>query len=216
MSSRILTLDAQGQPHRWISREDAITYHAKNLVAFQIGEDAGELVKTSDGAEVWVPAVVTFRGGENRETGNLTTIQTAPIIAVKGKATAAKRMYKVPSLTNRELFRRDRNICAYCVKSFSDIKLTRDHVIPRSRGGADVWTNVVTACERCNHKKDDMLVEECGMTPAYVPYTPNRAEALILENRNILTCQMDYLKSFLDKDSRVWIDIRAAEALKAA
>lgn len=195
MSSRILTLDAQGQPHRWISHEDAITYHAKNLVAWQLGEGQGD---------------VTFRGGENRMTGRISTIQTAPIIAVKGHSAAAKRMHKAPSLTNRELFRRDRHMCAYCGKTFHDTKLSRDHVIPTSRGGKDVWTNVVTACEGCNHKKDDKLLEECGMKLLYVPYTPNRAEALILENRNVLACQMEYLKSFLPEHSRVWEDLKAA------
>ncbi len=193
-SSRILTLDAQGQPHRWISYEDAITYHAKNLVAWQLGEGQGDII---------------FRGGENRITGLVSTIQTAPIIAVKGHSAAAKRMHKAPSLTNRELFRRDRHMCAYCGKTFSDIKLTRDHVIPTSKGGPDKWTNVVTACESCNHKKDDQLLEECGMKLLYVPYTPNRAEALILENRKVLDCQMEYLKSFLPEHSRVWEELKA-------
>lgn len=193
MSSRILTLDSQGQPHRWISHEDAITYHAKNLVAWQLGEGQGD---------------TTFRGGANRTTGLISQITTAPIIAVKGHAAAAKRMHKAPSLTNRELFRRDRHMCAYCAKVLSDIKLTRDHVIPRSKGGPDVWTNVVTACENCNHKKDDQLLDECGMKLLYVPYTPNRAEALILENRNVLACQMEYLKAFLPEHSRVWDDLK--------
>ncbi|WP_407305661.1 HNH endonuclease [Acinetobacter sp.] len=139
----------------------------------------------------------------------VSTIQTAPIIAVKGHSAAAKRMHKAPSLTNRELFRRDRHMCAYCGKTFSDIKLTRDHVIPTSKGGPDKWTNVVTACESCNHKKDDQLLEECGMKLLYVPYTPNRAEALILENRKVLDCQMEYLKSFLPEHSRVWEELKA-------
>lgn len=191
--SRILTLDAQGQPHRWISAECAITYHAKNLVAWQLGEGEGE---------------VTFRGGENRITGKQSRIVTAPIIAVKGESAAAKRMNKPPALTNRELFRRDRHLCGYCGKVFSDLKLTRDHVVPVSRGGKDVWTNCVTACEHCNHRKDDRLLEECDMQLLYVPYTPNRAEALILENRNVLTCQMEYLKSFLPTHSRVWEELK--------
>lgn len=194
MSSRILSLDSQGQPNKWISYEDAITYHAKNLVAYQLGEGEGDVV---------------FRGGENRATGLISTIQTAPIIAVKGYA-SSKRLNKAPSLTNRELFRRDRHVCAYCGKSFSDLKLTRDHVIPTSRGGKDIWTNVVTACERCNHKKDCQMLDECGMKLLYVPYTPNRAEALILENRNVLACQMEYLKAFLPEHSRVWEDLREA------
>lgn len=197
MSSRILKLDSSGQPEVWLSYEDAITYHAKNMVIWQLGEGQGD---------------TTFRGGENRATGLITTITTAPIIAVKGHAAkgAAKRMHKAPPLTNRELFRRDRHLCAYCGKTFSDFKLTRDHVIPRSKGGPDTWTNVVTACESCNHKKDDMLLDECGFKLLYVPYTPNLAEKLILENRNVLACQMEYLKSFLPEHSRVWEDLKEA------
>lgn len=31
--------------------------------------------------------------------------------------------------------------------------MTLDHVIPRSRGGTDQSSNLVTACRRCNTKK---------------------------------------------------------------
>ena len=134
---------------------------------------------------------------------NPSRLVTAPIIAVKGEAAASKRANKSPSLTNQALFRRDGHLCAYCGKIFSDLRLTRDHVIPTSRGGVDKWTNVVTACEDCNHRKDDRLLDECGMELLYVPYAPNRAEALILENRNVLACQMEYLLSFIPEHSRV-------------
>lgn len=189
---RILALDRQGQPNEWVTRQEAICYHAKNLVAWELGQGEDN---------------VMFRGGENRITGRMSQITTAPIIAVKGEAT--KRQYKVPTLSNDSLFARDGHICAYCAKTFKFDYLTRDHVVPRSRGGKDVWTNVVTACERCNHIKDDSLLEECGMQLIDVPYAPNRAEALILENRNVLACQMDYLKSFLPQHSRVLERMRA-------
>lgn len=194
--SRILKLDVNGMPAEWVSHQEAIIYHAKNLVAWQLGEGEGN---------------VLFRGGENRLTGKQSRITTAPIIAVKGEGGASKRMNKPPSLTNRELFRRDHFMCAYCGKIFKDLHLTRDHVIPRSRGGLDKWMNVVTACESCNHRKDDKLLEECGMQLLYVPYAPNRAEALILENRVILGCQIDYLKSFLPEHSRVWKHLNTAQ-----
>jgi DNA-directed RNA polymerase subunit RPC12/RpoP len=194
--SRILTLDQHGIPHRWVSHETAIVYHAKNLVAWQLGEGEGD---------------VLYRGGINRLTGKQSRIVTAPIIAIKGETVAAKRMSKPPSLTNRELFRRDHYMCAYCGGIFKELQLTRDHIIPRSRGGDDKWTNVVTACERCNHKKDDQLLQECGMELLYVPYAPNRAEALILENRVILGCQMEYLKSFIPEHSRVWKHLGIAQ-----
>lgn len=195
--SRILTLDASGMPNKWVSHQAAILYHAKGLVAWQLGEGEGD---------------ITFRGGENRLSGEMSRIKTAAIIAVKGENSGKfKRQMKTPTLTNLALFKRDRNICAYCTKHFSDSRLTRDHIIPTSRKGLDKWTNVVTSCEICNHRKDDRLLEECGMQLAYIPYAPNWAEALILENRNVLACQMEYLSTFLPEHSRVWEDIEARQ-----
>lgn len=189
---KILKLDATGQPNEWLSHQDAIVYHAKGLVAWQLGEG---------------PDNVLFRGGENRITGETSRIVTAPIIAIKGKV-YSKRAMKTPTLTNRALFSRDRHLCAYCGKTFHEDDLTRDHIVPTSRNGADKWMNVVTACGYCNHKKDDRLLEECGMQLLYVPYVPNWAEKLILQERKVLACQMDYLKSFIPEHSRVWQDIR--------
>ena len=38
---------------------------------------------------------------------------------------------------------------------FSHKDLTLDHVTPKSKGGPTNWTNIVTACKKCNHKKAD-------------------------------------------------------------
>jgi len=194
--SRILKLDAGGTPTEWISHQDAIVYHAKGNVVWQLGEGEGD---------------VRFRGGENRITGTMSQITTAPIIAVRGEGGAKSRMNKPPSLTNPELFRRDHYMCAYCGNIFKSLFLTRDHVIPRSKGGLDKWTNCVTACEKCNHRKDDHLLDDIGMKLLYVPYAPNKAEALVLENRVILGCQMEYLKSFIPEHSRVWSHLATAQ-----
>jgi hypothetical protein len=186
-SHQILALDQQGQPHRWISTEEAITYHSKNSVAWQLGDESHTL----------------FRGGNSRATGEQSQILTAPIIAIKGLSVgAAKRLNRVPTLTNKELFARDRWTCAYCGKYFPEPRLTRDHIIPVSRNGQDAWTNVVTACEADNNRKDSMLLEEAGMELLYVPYTPNRAEHLILKGRRILQVQAEYLVQFIPEASR--------------
>lgn len=185
MRQNILKLDQAGQPSSWISPELAITYHYKGLVAYQIGDESHTL----------------FRGGQSRMTGEESRIWTAPIIAVKGEAMRDRN--RVPTLTNSELFARDRHICAYCGHKFGENRLTRDHIIPVSKGGLDVWTNVVTACERDNHKKDDKTLEAAGMQLLYVPYTPNRAEHLILKGRKILPVQAEYLAQFIPQSSRV-------------
>jgi len=187
MKYQILKLDVQGQPSDWISAEDAITYHAKGLVAWQLG-DADHLA---------------FRGGENRITGQQSRILTAPIIAVKGESSVLKRARRIPTLSNNELFARDRWTCGYCGRVFSAMKLTRDHIMPVSRGGQDLWTNVITACENDNHRKDDKTLEEAGMELLFVPYTPSRAEHLILKGRRILPVQAEYLAQFIPESSRV-------------
>ena len=67
---------------------------------------------------------------------------------------------------------RDNNRCQYCSKVFSTESLTVDHVIPKSRGGEKSWTNLVTACKKCNQKKGCRTPKECGMIPIRQPTKP--------------------------------------------
>jgi 5-methylcytosine-specific restriction endonuclease McrA len=114
-----------------------------------------------------------------------------------------KSLHPTPPLSNRELFHRDRHICAYCAREFSSQKLTRDHVLPVSQGGRDTWMNVVTACRHCNQTKSGRTPEQARMELVYAPYVPNKAEYLILCNRNILADQMDFLARHVPSQSRV-------------
>ena len=76
--------------------------------------------------------------------------------------------------TRKNIFRRDKWTCQYCgVKSKDPKKLTIDHVHPRCRGGDSGWTNLTTACPKCNLKKGNMSVKECGMIPKTKPYRPS-------------------------------------------
>lgn len=189
--SQILKLDSSGQPSMWISWKEAACYHAKGLVSWEVGKIDRKIM-----------------GGDNRFTGDRSSIVTSSIIAVRGET--GKRKHRAPALNNRELFNRDRHLCAYCLTRNGDSKLTRDHIIPKSRGGQDIWMNVVTACARCNQKKDARTPEEAGMQLHFAPYVPSRAEHLILANRNILADQMEFLMSFVDEKSRLRIDLANA------
>src|SRR5690606_39739695 len=62
---------------------------------------------------------------------------SSDLVAIKGKALAARGFNHVPPLNNRELFRRDRHVCAYCGGEFSYFRLTRDHITPLSRGRSE-------------------------------------------------------------------------------
>ncbi len=69
-------------------------------------------------------------------------------------------------VTNTFLLARDDYRCQYCHRSQRELRhrecLTRDHLIPLSRGGGNDWTNVVTACSSCNTRKGNHLPSECG------------------------------------------------------
>jgi 5-methylcytosine-specific restriction endonuclease McrA len=77
--------------------------------------------------------------------------------------------------------------------------------MPRSKGGDDTWMNVVTACRRCNQRKSDKTLKEARLELLYLPYTPSFNESLILQNRNILGDQMEYLISGVPKHSRLLV-----------
>ena len=90
---------------------------------------------------------------------------------------------RVAVLTNEHLFLRDGHRCAYCGRHRRELgsreHLSRDHLVPRSKGGTDEWLNVVTACSSCNHRKDDRLVEDVGRTPRFKPWAPSRGDLVV-------------------------------------
>ena len=186
MTSHILTLDIAGNPFDWISPQDAVLYYASGKVAWEIGE--GDIV---------------FRGGYSR-AGIQSRIAVKPIIAIAGSAIMARMLHMELPLGHHNdlLFRRDRYTCAYCGEQFARHQLSRDHVIPRSKGGQDIWTNVVTACRHHNQEKSARLVHEYRPL-LYVPYTPCRFEHFILSGRNVLADQMAYLAGRLPGHSRL-------------
>ena len=184
----VLQLDVAGNPCRWVSFETAAYYYAKDLVAWTPTEDG-----------------FTIHGGKSRMTGTTSFMDLATIIAVRGEV-SDKGLYRTPTLTNRALFRRDQNVCAFCGEEYGHDHLTRDHVVAQSRGGKDVWTNVVTACGPCNRRKDDHNLHDIDMKLLYVPYAPSRSEYLLLMNRNVLADQMEFLTAKIPAYSHVHID----------
>lgn len=178
MSPLILRLDVSGSPDTWIPWQEAVCLYTRDMVAWTAGD-----------------SVFTFHGGTSRLTGLQSTVSVNSIIAIRRSTRRRHLRRGVPPLSNKELFKRDGNLCMYCANGFSDEQLTRDHVLPISRGGTDRWANVVAACRSCNTRKGNRRPEEAGMTLIAVPYRPNWAEFLALSNRRILADQMDFLKS---------------------
>ncbi|GAC1656354.1 MAG: HNH endonuclease [Gemmatimonadaceae bacterium] len=102
-------------------------------------------------------------------------------------------------VTNTFLFARDRYCCQYCGRSQAELKpresLTRDHLIPLSRGGTNDWTNVVAACSACNTRKGNRLPAELGMHPLSPPVEPHFVH-LSWAVRRLTPTQARYIRLF--------------------
>lgn len=79
---------------------------------------------------------------------------------------------KSPRLTKGAILARDGFTCAYTGKKLDRTTATVDHVIPRHKGGADSWENLVACDKEVNFKKGSRLNEEVGLKLAKKPKAP--------------------------------------------
>jgi len=107
-------------------------------------------------------------------------------------------------VTNTFLFARDGYACQYCGRHKRELRgrefLTRDHVLPISRGGGNSWENVVTACSSCNHRKGNRLPREAGLRLATRPAEPNHVQ-LVWAVRRVTPIQAKYIRMFFGDDA---------------
>lgn len=144
---------------------------------------------------------------QNYEPLNVCNVRRAIVLVFDGKAevlevhgssiVTARQAFPSPSvirlvylirrprprvkLTRREVFIRDNYTCQYCGKQGHD--LTIDHVVPRSRGGAHSWDNLVSACKPCNHRKGGKNLHEARMTLRRTPAEPSAGVYYTIERR---------------------------------
>lgn len=153
----VLVLDQAWRPTTIIDRERAITLIVMEE-AVSVEDVPGEFMH-SPSVTYPVPSVI---------------VMTRP--PAKGKMSA----YKAVPLSRRALFARDGYVCAYGCGRKAD---TIDHVVPRSRGGKNTWTNVAACCGHCNAVKADRTPDEAGMTLHVDLIVPSRVAMLAARGR---------------------------------
>ena len=97
--------------------------------------------------------------------------------------------------TRRNIYKRDKNTCQYCGKTFRPEELNIDHVVPLSRGGKDTWENVVCSCISCNLRKGNKTLKEAGMRLIRKPKKPEWGTFI---KENLANIKEESWKSFLD------------------
>ncbi len=95
-----------------------------------------------------------------------------PKVIVLVRYIATKWRYdRGPSWSRPGVLARDGRRCGFCGGHANTI----DHILPRSRGGRNTWTNTVAACGSCNERKADRTPTEAGMALRATPYAPTWA-----------------------------------------
>lgn len=183
---QVLRTDASGMPLEWLGYQAAAKLYHLGLVAYSCG----------------TPLYV-LHGGINASSGHRSRIEVNSIIATHRQHHRTKGFSAryIPPLSNQALFRRDNHLCLYCGFPYRQQELSRDHVKPLSQGGCDLWSNVVTACKRCNNHKAGRTPEQAGMQLLAIPFTPTHAEYVYLQGRRVLSDQMEFLKAHFPRQS---------------
>lgn len=152
-SKKVLVLNQSYQPITVTTVKKAITLTWRNKVEMI---EVSEQVLRSPNTEFPLPLVIRLKGN----------VRYNPFRRVE--------------LNRKNLFKRDNNTCVYCG---SKDELTLDHVLPKSRGGRTSWDNVVTACHKCNNKKDNKTPEEAGLQMKVNPKQPNHISFITKDNK---------------------------------
>lgn len=183
LSQQVLRTDVAGMPLEWMTYQETVRLYHAEQVAYACGA-----------------MIYRVRGGINARTGRRSVVEVNAIIATLGASRMLWAPY-APPLNNPALFKRDGYLCLYCGMRFAPRDLSRDHVTPLSRGGMDIWGNVVTACKRCNNHKAGRTPEQAGMQLLAIPFVPTHAEYIYLQGRRVLADQMAFLAAHFPRSS---------------
>ena len=103
---------------------------------------------------------------------------------------------KVLFPTKNNIWRRDNYTCAYTGKKLTKDELSVDHIIPKSRGGGNTWTNLITCEKATNVLKADRTPKEAGMKLLFKPLRPENG--MLVQNGVIVDTMRSEWSVFLD------------------
>lgn len=125
----------------------------------------------------WQRAICMLFGGKVEVLEEYDEVVNSPSIVIRMPAvvrllSGARRRPRVVRFSRFNVLLRDNFMCQYCGVRPHARELTMDHVMPRAKGGATRWGNVVAACRPCNHKKGSRTPEEARMALLRHPHEP--------------------------------------------
>lgn len=121
------------------------------IVLYYLGK--AEIVVTADGLKVY------------------SVSSSLPLPSVLRLSNMVKVRRREVPLTKPNIMKRDNFTCQYC--TVRNVRMTLDHVVPRTMGGNDSWENLVCACEACNSRKGNHTPQQAGLSLIRRPRKPH-------------------------------------------
>jgi 5-methylcytosine-specific restriction endonuclease McrA len=166
----VLVLNRNWQAINIRTPADAFCQMATNAATaldIELGDDErAEALRPVTWAE-WITLPV--RDGDNAVRTVHGAIRVPTVIVAVNYARVPK---KRPKLSAKNIRERDGNRCQYTGVLLRPDEGNLDHVVPRSRGGADTWENLVWSSKQINTRKGNRLPHEAGLKLLNVPRAP--------------------------------------------
>ena len=100
------------------------------------------------------------------------TIRVPTVCIAKNYSKVPEKKFKGKSPSKEGLFIRDNGIDGYTGEEIAMEEASIDHIIPRSKGGADTYDNTVLTSKYINNFKGNHFNHEVGLTLVVNPHTP--------------------------------------------
>ena len=164
LDKQVLVLNRSWQPINVMMVQKALSMMAADAAtAFDFSDGNFVPVKWSD----WLKLPVRAEDDGIRTPSRVVRVPRV-IVAVAFNKVPLKR----PRLTLKHLRERDNHRCAYTQRVLKPEECSMEHVIPKSKGGATEWRNVVLADKRINNIRGNRTLKEAGLTLKVKPFVP--------------------------------------------
>ena len=190
----VLVLNRNWQAINIRTPADAFCQMATNVATgldIELGEGARAEVLRPVNWDEWITLPVRPQDNAVRTTRGAIRVPSV-IVAVNFAKVPKKRL----KLCARNIRERDGNCCQYTGRLLHPDEGNLDHVVPRSRGGADTWENLVWSAKDVNQRKANRLPHEAGLKLIAVPRSPKELPVTaLLRNTNDLAEWNLFLKA---------------------
>jgi 5-methylcytosine-specific restriction endonuclease McrA len=166
----VLVLNRNWQAINIRTPQDAFCMLATNVATgldIELGDDLRAQALRPVTWDEWITLPV--RDGDQAVRTARGAIRVPTVIVAVNFAKVPKQRPKLCAKTIRE---RDGNRCQYTGKLLKPDEGSLDHVLPRSRGGADTWENLVWSDKTVNSRKGNRLPHEAGLKLLAAPRAP--------------------------------------------